>query len=178
MENRLFTDPATGDTLRFVKTSAETNGELLEIEVHYTPAHGKPPAHYHPRQQEHFEVMAGSITVQMNGDQRDYRAGESFDVPAGTVHAMWNAGESTVQMKWQIRPALKTQQFFEAIWGSYSDRKPGDTNSPNLLQSAVWMQAYSDEFRLVSPPPPIQKMVLGILAPLGRAMGYNETAAR
>ena len=137
MADKLFTNPATGDALRFVQTGAETNGELLEVEVQYTPAHDKPPAHFHPYQEERFEVIAGSITVEMNGAQRVYEAGEAFSVPPGTKHAMWNAGETTTQMRWQTRPAMKTQQFFETIWGLSQDRKLGPSSSPNLLQGAA-----------------------------------------
>lgn len=173
MANRTFEDPATGDTLRFVKTSAETDGELLEVEVSYTPVHGKPPAHYHPHQHEHFEVLAGSITVQIGDEQREYQAGESFDVPPGAVHAMWNDRETTTQMNWQIRPALKSQQFFETMWGMTQDGKFGARGGPNLLLGAVLMDYYTEEFRLASPPQPIQKLLFGILAPIGRVLGHK-----
>ena len=36
--------------LTFVKTRAETDGELLEVRARYGPESPKPPAHYHPNQ--------------------------------------------------------------------------------------------------------------------------------
>jgi mannose-6-phosphate isomerase-like protein (cupin superfamily) len=173
MADRMFANPVTGDTMRILKTGAETNGDLLEVEVQYTPAHDKPPAHYHPYQEERFEVVSGTIAVEVDGMQRIYNAGESFIVPPGKRHAMWNAGESITQMNWQTRPAMNTQQFFETIWGLAQDEKLGASGSPNLLQGAVLMQAYADEFRLASPPRLAQQVVFGTLAPIGRLLGYK-----
>ena len=32
-----------------------------------------PPEHYHPRQDEHFEVLEGAVRVVINGEERRYR---------------------------------------------------------------------------------------------------------
>ncbi|MBZ0295387.1 MAG: cupin domain-containing protein, partial [Anaerolineae bacterium] len=140
--SRIFKDPNTGLTMTFTKTSAETGGDLLEIKTHYRPNSPRPPAHYHPKQQEHFEIAEGSLTVQMAGEERVYHAGESFDVPVGIPHAMWNAGAVTTEVLWQIRPALESQAFFETTWGLQQDGKVGPNGTPNLLQASVMMQAY------------------------------------
>ncbi|MBZ0300145.1 MAG: cupin domain-containing protein [Anaerolineae bacterium] len=173
MADHVFKNPSTGDTLRFLKTGADTGGELLEVEVIYTPAHQRPPAHYHPHQEERFEILSGAMTVEMSGTVHIYEAGESFQVPPGTRHAMWNAGETVTRMNWQTRPAMKTPQFFETLWGLAEAGKTGASGSPNLLQAAVLMRAYADEFRLVSPPPLIQSVLFGLLAPIGRLLGYK-----
>jgi quercetin dioxygenase-like cupin family protein len=170
---RTFQNPKTGDTLRFVSTAEETQGELLEVEVRYTPAHNRPVAHYHPFQHEHFEILQGAITVILDGEERAYSAGESLDVPPGTAHTMWNAGDAATVMRWQIRPAMKTQQLFETIWSLSEDGKLGANDTPNLLQAAVLMQAYADEFRLASPPRFVQVPLFGVLGPIGRLLGYR-----
>ncbi len=163
-------DASSGETMRFTRTSVETGGELLEMRTEYRPNSAKPPAHFHPKQREHFEIVAGSMTVDMNGEQRVYHTGESFDVPEGVAHAMWNAGDVPTQVIWQVRPALKTQTFFETIWGL---RQEGRTRNgtPDLLQSAVLMRAYADEFQLVSPPRPVQLVLFGVLGLVGSLLG-------
>jgi len=35
--------------------------ELLELEAVYDPGGSPPPAHYHPSQDERFEVLAGAV---------------------------------------------------------------------------------------------------------------------
>ncbi len=39
-------------------------------------------------------VIEGSITLTMNGETRTYGPGESYDIPAGTVHAVKVPGGS------------------------------------------------------------------------------------
>ena len=46
-----------------------------------------------------------------------------------------------------------------------------DRGMPGLLQVAVLMNEYADEFRLAKPPWPVQRGLFGLLAPIGRALG-------
>lgn len=169
---RVYRDLKTGDSLRFIKTDEETQGKLLEVEICYTARHRRPAPHYHPYQHEYFHVRTGAIAVDMNGTTQTYTEGESFDVPAGVVHTMWNAGSTDVVMRWQISPAMKTQQLFETIWSLGEDEKLGENMTPNLLQAAVLMQTYKDEFRLANPPRIVQVILFGILGPIGRLLRY------
>ena len=43
--------------LRLLRTSAETGGELLEMEASYSGEAPMPPEHLHPSQDERFEVI-------------------------------------------------------------------------------------------------------------------------
>jgi len=88
--------------------------ELLEFEAWYEGAGDLPPKHHHPNQDEHFEVLKGSIRTVIAGEERDYTAGESFDVPAKTTHQM--GGNGSAYILWQIRPALRTAEFFELAY--------------------------------------------------------------
>lgn len=169
MTNKIFKDATTGETMEFTQTSAE----LFEMRTDYRPGSAKPPAHYHPKQREHFEILEGSMTVDMNGQQRVYKAGEAFDVPEGVPHAMWNAGDVTARVIWQVRPALNSPAFFEMIWGLRQAGKVGSSGTPNLLQASVLMQAYADVFRLVSPPRPVQMILFGVLGFVARLLGYR-----
>ncbi len=54
---------ARGESITFRETSADSGGERLVLEVLYLPSDRRPPAHYHPRQEEHFEVLEGEIVV-------------------------------------------------------------------------------------------------------------------
>ncbi len=103
-----------GFRLRLITTEAESGGELLEMEASY-PAGGQlPPEHLHPKQDERFEVLDGAVRAIIGGTERRYEAGEVFDVPAGTPHQMTGDGEARVS--WQVRPALRTAEFFERLY--------------------------------------------------------------
>jgi mannose-6-phosphate isomerase-like protein (cupin superfamily) len=43
------------------------------------------PEHTHPTMTAHI-VLEGEVTVTSEGKTQTYRAGERFDVPAGTIH--------------------------------------------------------------------------------------------
>jgi mannose-6-phosphate isomerase-like protein (cupin superfamily) len=106
--------------------------DLLVMEGSYSGEGGLPPEHYHPHQDEHFEVREGAVRTVIDGEERRFAAGEAFDVPAGTPHQM--VGDGPARVHWEVRPALKTPEFFER---AYSD-DPG----------ADFLETFADEFRL------------------------------
>jgi len=104
-----LTNPATGQTLRFLRTAADTAGALLEIDATWAPRGTEPPEHYHPRQAERFTVLAGALRVPVAGAARELHAGDTLDLPAGVPHSMWNAGDAPAVARWETRPALGTR---------------------------------------------------------------------
>lgn len=163
-----------GNRLTVRQSSADTNGELLEIEARY-PAHSvRPRSHYHPHQEERFEVLSGVFRAEIGGVEQTYQAGESFTVPANTSHRMHNVGDTDGCLLWQVRPAMKTQAFLETMWGLEADGKTNAGGVPNLLQLAVILQDFRNEFRASSPAYPVQRILVGILAPIGRLFGYRS----
>lgn len=116
----------------FRLTLLRISEEELEMEASYAGKGGLPPEHFHPSQDEHFEVLEGAVRAVVDGEERRYAAGEAFDVPAGTPHQM--AGDGPARLRWQVRPALRTADFFER---AYSD-DPG----------ADFLETFAAEFRL------------------------------
>lgn len=169
-----FTHPS-GERLIVRKTAAETNGELLEMEVTYNPNSPKPPLHYHPYQEEQFEVLSGTFSVRIGQTERIYEAGDKFTVPANTPHWMHNVSDEEGRLRWQIRPAMRSQEFFATMWGLAADGKTNANGVPNLLQLAVILRAYRDEFRAVRPPYIVQRLLFSLLAPIARLRGYEAT---
>jgi len=56
MSNTATVNSAGQAHLIFRKTGVDTDGELLEMEARYPTNSSQPPYHYHPYQEEHFEV--------------------------------------------------------------------------------------------------------------------------
>jgi mannose-6-phosphate isomerase-like protein (cupin superfamily) len=158
-------NPATGFSLRFLKTAADTGGELLEMEATYESGSGKPPEHFHPRQREHFEILEGTMQAIIGGDERELDTGDTIDIEPGVPHAMWNPGPGRSRTLWQTRPALRTENFFETIV------RRGGAGKAGPLQTAMIASEYRDEFRATSPPPAIQTVVVPMLATIGRLLG-------
>jgi quercetin dioxygenase-like cupin family protein len=129
-----------GFRLRLVQTAAETGGEVLVMEATYGGSGGLPPEHLHPRQAERFEVLEGAVRTIVAGDEHRYAAGETFDVPAGTRHQM--TADEPARVRWEVRPALRTAEFFERLYGDGPD-------SARAADSFVeFMDEFSDEIRL------------------------------
>ena len=103
-----------GFRLKLIATGAETEGELLEMEATYGEDSMLPPEHFHPSQDERFEVLDGAVVTVIGGVERRYEAGETFEVPAGTPHQM--TGDGPARVRWQVRPALRTAEFFERLY--------------------------------------------------------------
>jgi hypothetical protein len=120
-----------GYRVRFVRITPE----LLEMDARYAGRGDLPPAHFHPSQGEHFTVLEGALRALIEGEERRYTAGEAFDVPAGTVHQL--AGDGPARVKWEVRPALKSAEFFEEL---YSGAANTDFND--------FLERYAAEFRL------------------------------
>jgi quercetin dioxygenase-like cupin family protein len=124
-----------GYRLRFVRIEPD----VLEMEARYAAAGALPPAHLHPRQTERFDVLGGAVLAVIDGAERRYGAGESFEVPAGTVHQM--TGDGPARLNWQVRPALNTAGFFEELYTGAAQANPGE-----------FLVRYADEFQLALPP--------------------------
>lgn len=171
--DQVLENPKSGQRIIFRKTASDTGGELLEVESVYTkPTPSRPPVHYHPHQEERFEVLTGRLDVLMDGKEQTLEEGEVLTIPPGIPHEMWSE-RAGARVNWQTRPALKTEAFFETIWGLARDGKTNEKGVPNLLQVAVIARNYADEFRLASPPLFVQRAIFAVLAPSGRLLGYR-----
>ena len=162
-----------GDSLTFLKTSAETGGELLEMLAVYQQNPDRPPLHYHPQQEEQFQVLSGALHVQIGEEEAEYKAGESFTVPAGTQHGMHNRGEQECRVRWQVRPAMRTEDYLVLFWGGNPKIGPNTSGLRRILQFAVILNAYRPEIRLSRPSPGVQAVLLPALAALGKLLGYR-----
>ena len=167
-----------GHQLIFRQTADETGGALLEVEALYPPHSQAPTEHYHPSQEERFEILEGEIRASIDGHVTTYKAGDVFTIPVGTRHWMHNASDAPARVLWQTRPALQTETFFETTWGLARDGQTRPNGSPRLLQAVVVGQAYAQEFRLSRPPYFLQQLLFWVLAPVGRLAGYRARYER
>jgi quercetin dioxygenase-like cupin family protein len=180
-------NPVTRERLVFLATAEQTKGEFLRVEHVFAPrASVPPPAHIHPRQVERFEVLSGSPRFRIGDDEQTARRGDVVAVPAGTPHTWWNAGEDETRVLIEFRPALRTEEIFEILYGLGRDGRLNKRGVPNPLLGAVLAQAFEDEARvapskeilLTRLPPALIRLMIAILAPLGRLVGYGRLLRR
>jgi quercetin dioxygenase-like cupin family protein len=78
-------NPVQGDSIVFRQTSQDTGGELKRGELVVSPG-GSNPLHVHPLQEEHFEVLTGTLGVQLGDQRRSLGEGGEVTVPPGMLH--------------------------------------------------------------------------------------------
>ncbi|HST70177.1 MAG TPA: cupin domain-containing protein [Solirubrobacterales bacterium] len=147
-----------------------------ELEVLVTYLHGEPPPrHFHPEQDERFEVVEGTVRVELDGEPRDLQPGDSLEIPRGTVHRLWNPEEEPARAIWQTFPAGRTEQWFRALDALHREGRTGKDGHPGPLAFGVLLSEYRDVFRLAGPDP-LLRPALALLGALGRARGYSAKA--
>lgn len=161
--------------LVFLRTAADTNGELLRFEQFVKAANPEVQEHIHARQEERFTVVSGRMGVRAAGRERVLGAGEEVVVPPGTPHTFWNASpDEELHQVIELRPALEHEAFFETVYGLQRDGKlpeDGEKGPVNVLQGALIVTEYDNY--LAGPPMLVQRLLFPPLALLGRLLGYK-----
>jgi len=168
-----ITNIRTGQIMIFLKTGAETNGELLQIECFSPPTPEREPEHIHPFQQNSFEIISGSCVFDVDGKEQIVGPGESIIIPANVPHHFWNSGDIDAHYIQEFKPALKIDRFFETFFALARDGKLNKNGIPNLFHTSIIGLAYKDEIRMTKPPWVLQNIIYKILAPFGKLMGYR-----
>lgn len=112
--------------------------------------------------------------VTLNGEARVARSGETVIVPAGARHSEGNAGPADVEGVVELRPALRSKEFHEAIAGLVADGATTSRGAPkNPLQLGATFWHFRHESRVTSPPIWAQDLFLPPLWALARFFGVR-----
>src|SRR5829696_8261630 len=168
-------NPVQGDSIVFRQTSRNTGGELMSGELVVSPGGGN-PLHVHPLQEEHFEVLSGTLDVQIGDEHLGLGEGEEATVPPGTPHRWFNDSDrEEARVLGEVRPALNSEVFFETLYGLARDGRTDESGVPTPLQLAVMLNGlHKDEIYLAKPPMPVQKVLFALLSPFGKLVGYKD----
>jgi mannose-6-phosphate isomerase-like protein (cupin superfamily) len=161
-----------GSTYRITRSSADTGGEALEMELEL-PANGwAPQPHVHPRLTEEYEVLDGSLHVLIGSDWRTLIAGETATVSPGTVHT-FRVGDGPVRVRNEHRPALDFEPYIKRLCAAANERDLGDLSSVRAL---LYIAVLVREFPLHSRAPGrAVNAAVPALAAVGRLLGLRTT---
>jgi mannose-6-phosphate isomerase-like protein (cupin superfamily) len=120
--------------------------EALEVEASYRAGGTPPPAHFHPAQDERFEVLEGTMRVRVEDEERELGTGAQIEIGRGQVHQMWNPGAEPARVRWVTTPAGRTEQWFRVLDGVF--REDGDIAAGRPVDFGALLAEYSDVFRL------------------------------
>jgi quercetin dioxygenase-like cupin family protein len=168
-------NPVTGEIVRFLQTAAETDGELVEVDVTIEPGGAVAAAHVHPYQSERFEVLEGTLEFRHGRDKVLAGPGDVVTVAAGTVHSFRNAGETVARFRCEVRPALQFERFLQTMFALAADGRTNRKGMPSPLRLATIANAHFDDVRLPYVPAFLQKAALVSGAAVGRLAGFRPT---
>jgi mannose-6-phosphate isomerase-like protein (cupin superfamily) len=164
-------------TLKITPTESvevqHADADRLTVQATYAPGGGPPPAHYHPGQDERFEVLAGELHVKIGEQKKVLGPGDTLDVPRGTVHSMWNQGDEPARVVWETTPGGRTLDWFRTIDALHREGRVAKNGMPGPLAFAVLLNEYDDVFRLAAGPQALVRAALKAIAPIGRLRGYS-----
>jgi quercetin dioxygenase-like cupin family protein len=162
------------ETLRLTPSESVTvvasTPEALVVEASYGPGGKPPPKHFHPHQDERFEVLEGKLSFRLGSIERELAAGEEIEIPQAIAHQVWNPNDETARVTWETRPALRTEQWFRGVDAVV--REAGD-KTPSPLAFAALLSEYRDCFRLAVGPDPLVGPVIKLLGAVGRLRGQR-----
>jgi mannose-6-phosphate isomerase-like protein (cupin superfamily) len=174
----VFENPITGEHGYIRVGTEESGGKLLVADLRVRPGGAVLGAHYHPTIDERFTVLQGKIGYMFGDSKGVLQAGDAKDLPRGIAHDWWNAGEEEARVIVEVRPADRFEQMTTTLFSLAQEGKTNAKGVPHPLQMAVIAQEFQDVVVFLNPPPSVQRLVFGVLAPLGRLFGYQATYAR
>lgn len=161
--------------MTMLKTSRDTNGELLQIEYWLYPyaRKGSRDTHIHPHAEERLTIYSGTLNYILDGKNLTASAEQVVTFPTPRVHAFRNDNSEPVRMLVEFRPALDMETLLETMAGLARDGKTDKAGNPNIFHLAVIGKAYEREYRSTRIPLVLQRVMLPVLAVVGRWLGYR-----
>jgi quercetin dioxygenase-like cupin family protein len=161
----------TGAAFLIAKSAADSGGERVEMEITIPPGSPAPPRHFHPHQEELQEVLAGTLSVYVDGQWRLMEQGHSLSIPAGQVHTLRNRSNEVVRIRDVHVPALDFQDYIEKLHRLAQAGKVTSLRSPSTL---VYLSMVLSEHRGTQlTASRLQRALESLLARVGRLLGYR-----
>ncbi|HEX6753646.1 MAG TPA: cupin domain-containing protein [Solirubrobacterales bacterium] len=168
-------NPCTGELGILVKTPWEGEDPSLEADLHVQPGGAVVGEHVHRHFDERFTVKEGRIGFRLNGAESVAGPGDVVEIPRGSWHDWWNAGEGVGVARVEVSDGARFLQMIETLFGLARDGHTDEKGMPDPLQLAMFATEFRDVLVLRRPPAAVQSLAFGILRPIARARGYRGT---
>jgi quercetin dioxygenase-like cupin family protein len=150
-----------GELHRFLRTAADTDGAVFELETVLPAGTKGPPLHFHLAERESFHIADGELAIRAGRYWRLYGAGEDAVVEPGTPHTFANRSEAPVRIIVRVEPP----DPFETMV-----RLRLDSKLPPILKLAAVHHGDDATLMLAYAPVFAQRMVWNGLAGIARLL--------
>lgn len=135
---RRYYNPVQDDYVTFLETSEESSGErtLIEVEV---ASGGGTPLHYHRTDDEHFEVLEGTLELRMGRASRFLHPGDKATGYKTVIHSFRNPTNKPTRFLTELRPGNSGfEKTLKVGYGLAGDAANG--TSQNLYHVALLLE--------------------------------------
>jgi mannose-6-phosphate isomerase-like protein (cupin superfamily) len=151
---------------------SDAEGPIRTLSV-FGAGYDGPPAHYHHRSVERFEVRSEALTVTLDGEERTVSAGESVTVDTGVVHTFRNGTDERALVTTEIRSPGRLRQVLPTLGGLAHDRS---RSAEDPLQQALVADALDGNTTFVRGEG-LAGVAARALVPVARLAGYRAAYA-
>ena len=166
---------ATGETITFTKSTADTKGQFVETLV-TLPASGEgPPAHRHVFQTELFEPIEGKLGLDSGDKKIVLEPGQSFTVPTNTLHRCYSVDGTAIKFKATFTPALSIEYLLAEMFAACNRKNSKD---PSAFDACYILRQAKGEYYLGEVPPFIQQTIFPMTAIFGKLFGLVKAKSK
>lgn len=163
-------NPVTGETITFLRTSEDTGGARLEVELLLRPDAFLPAEHVHPRQEEAFTVLEGGVRFTSGKEVQVLGPGGSLVVPGGQPHSWGPDGDAGARVHIVFTPPGATARFFDTYFALAREGKVNAKGLADPIRMAQMGRTY--DVYLAGVPVAAQRPVFAVLDIAGRLLRY------
>lgn len=177
-----FDNAAMGQRARLLTLPADTDGRSFTLEYVNRPFAGQfaLPLHFHPTWTESFDILSGEARYRLGRQEHDARPGETVVLPPGVPHLHpWSCGATELHVRHtavadppDLRGLTASVQAILTIFGLAGQGRVNRRGAPNPLQLAVLARATMPATYPAGLPVGVQRVLITLLAAVGRAAGY------
>lgn len=139
MTERRIYNPIQKDSVVFLKTSADTNGEYTLVEVELADGGGV-GLHYHKTYSEKFDCIDGEVQIGLGKNIHTLQPGQSVTAHPHTNHLFRNRSGKPCKFRVELRPAsLGFERSLQIGYGLASDGLCDKKGFPKDRLALPWL---------------------------------------
>jgi quercetin dioxygenase-like cupin family protein len=138
MERKIY-NPIQKDTVSFLKTSADTNGEYTLVQVELADGGGV-GLHYHKTYSEKFTAVSGEVQVQLGKTIHTLKNGDTATANPNINHLFRNRSGKPCTFLVELRPASRGfEQSLQIGYGLAGDGLCKSNGFPKDKLALAWL---------------------------------------
>lgn len=143
MERKIY-NPIQKDTVTFLKTHADTNGESTLVEVELADGGGV-GLHYHKTYSENFTCLEGEVQVQLGKIIHKLQPGQSAIAEPNDNHLFRNRSGKSCKFRVELKPASRGfEQSLQIGYGLARDGQCKPNGFPKDNLALAWLFEISE----------------------------------